>query len=347
MSKQALGIVWAVVIGLAGRGWADTLELTGGDRLTGKVESMTTGKVVLVTSYAGTLTIDRGAVSRILTDSPVKVALSNGDRILGKIDTASDGVLSIQTEFGKTQVTNRAAVVAIWLPSAVDPTLPPPPPVLAWKYSLAFDWVGKEGNSKAISVGGAADAVLSGPEMDLKFYAKGAYAKTDGSLSDRRLLGGIDFERRFQATQSWYVRDEVMKDDVQGIRFRNVLATGYGWYWFKREASDLRFRLGAGHTFTGYADPDRENDSGITIDSGARFRTKLGSRASWSTDVTFQPAVDDFANYHASHESKVSIPLVVPNLSQEFGVANQYESLPGADRKKLDTLYFIRTRLAW
>lgn len=347
MRKQLLGIVWALVLGLAGGSWADTLELTGGDRLTGKIESMTTGKVVLVTSYAGTLTIDRSAVSRILTDSPVKVALSNGDRILGKIDTAPDGALTIQTDFGRTQVTNRGAVVAVWLPSAVDPTLPPPPPVPVWKYSVAFDWVGKEGNSKAISVGGSADALLAGPEMDLKFYAKGAYAKTDGSLSDRRLLGGIDFERRFRQTQSWYTRDEVMKDDVQGIRFRNVLAAGYGSYIFKHENSDLRIRVGAGYTFTGYTDPVRENDSGISLDSGFRFRTKLGKFASWATDVTYQPYVDNFANYHIAHESKIIIPLVTPNLVQECGVGNQYESMPGADRKKLDTMYFIRTRLAW
>ena len=347
MRKSILTMSGAFILSVVGNSWGDTLELTGGDRLTGNIESISTGKIVLATAYAGKITVDQNAVKRIVTDAPMKIALSNGDRILGKIDSASDGTMTIQTDIGKLQVTNRNAVIAVWMPSAVDPTIPPPPPGLVWKYSLAIDWMGKEGNSKSVQFGAAADAVLSGPDLDLKLYAKGAYGKTDGTLSERRVLGGIDFERRFLPTQSWYTRDELMKDDVQGIRFRNVLAAGYGFYFFKRDNSDLRARVGAGYTFTGYTDPARNNDSGITLDSGFRFRTKLGKYASWATDVTYQPYVDNFANYHISHESKVVIPLVTPNLVQEFGVANQYESMPGADKKKLDTTYFVRTRLTW
>ena len=336
--------VLPVCLLLAGSTFGDTLELKGGDRFTGTIESITTGKVVIATAYAGKITIDRQAVLRVVTDHPVNVAMSNGDRVAGKIDTSPEGTITIDTSYGKLQVTNAAAVNIAWLPGATDPTLPPG---LSWKYSLAFDLLGRSGNSRAIQLGGAADAIMSGPDTDLKFYANGAYGKTDGNVSDNRILGGIDFERRFESVQSWYIRDELQKDEVQGFRFRNLLAGGYGYYLLKSDDQSLRFRGGVGHTYTAYEDPMRTDDSSISLDFGIHFRQNFGEHSVWNTDVTFQPSVEDFSNYYVTHESKLSIPLTIPNLSQEFGIANQYVSQPGADKKKLDTTYFTRTRLTW
>jgi len=341
--QMCLAAVSAVFL-LAGAAFGDTLELKGGDRFSGTIESITTGRIVITTAYAGKITVDRHVVLRVVTDHPINVAMANGDRVAGKVDTSPEGVITIDTFYGKLQVTNAAAVTIAWLPGAADPTLPPG---LVWKYGLAFDLLGRSGNSKAIQFGGAADAIMSGPDTDLKFYAKGAYGKTDGNVSDNRVLGGVDFERRFESVQSWYVRDELQKDEVQGFRLRNMLAGGYGYYLLKSDEQSLRFRAGVGHTYTAYTDPLRTDDSSISLDSGFHFCQKFGEHSVWSTDVTFQPSAEDFSNYYVTHESKLSIPLTIPNLSQEFGVANQYVSQPGADKKKLDTTYFTRTRLAW
>ncbi len=333
-------------LALAEAAQGDTLELKGGDRLSGVIESISTNTVVITNAYVGRITIDRHAVVRIVTEHSVRIALANGDRLAGAINTSPEGVVTIEASYGRLQLTNAAAVTAVWLPGAPDPTQLSQPGY-DWKHSLAFDLAGRNGNSKAIQFGGAADAIMSGPDTDLKFYAKGAYGKTDNNVSDNRALGGVDFERRFDRVQSWYTRDEIQRDDVQGIRFRNTLAGGYGYYLFKQEGRDLRLRLGVGHTYTSYTDPLQVDESSLSLDSGLHYREQLGAHAVWLTDVTFQPAVDDFANYFATHESKLSIPLKVPRLSQEFGLSNQYESQPGADKQKLDTTYFTRTRLTW
>jgi len=59
------------------------------------------------------------------------------------------------------QVTNATALCVAWLPGAPNPTAPPG---LSWKYSLAFELLGRCENSKAIQFGGAADAIMSGPD---------------------------------------------------------------------------------------------------------------------------------------------------------------------------------------
>ncbi|MFZ4394754.1 MAG: DUF481 domain-containing protein [Kiritimatiellia bacterium] len=320
------------------------IELKDGDHFSGKIESFSTDKVVLATAHAGKITIERQAVLRMVTDQPVNVAMANGDRVAGKLGVSPDGVLTIDTSYGKLQVTDATALCVAWLPGAPDPTASPG---LSWKYSMAFDLLGRSGNSKAIQFGGAADAIMSGPDTDLKFYAKGAYGKSDGNVSDNRMLGGVDFERRFSGANAWYVRDELLKDEVQGVRFRNMLAGGYGYYFYRQDDCDLRVRAGMGHTYTAYEDPLRVDDSSVSLDAGLHYREKLGAHATWLTDLTFQPLVDDFSNYYVTHESKLSIPLAIPNLSQEFGLGNQFISQPGAGMKKLDTTYFARTRLAW
>lgn len=343
-SRLCARVVLLVGLLLASGAMADTLELKGGDHLSGTIESITTGKVILATAYAGKLTIDRSVVLRISTEQPVKMAMANGDHLAGRLGTETNGTLTIETAYGRLQVTNAMALATTWLAGAPDPTLPPG---YSWKYGIAFDLSGKSGNSRSILFGGAADAIMSGPDTDLKFYTKGAYGKTDNSVSDNRLLGGVDFERRFDGNQSWYVRDELQRDDVQGIRFRNTLAGGYGYYFFRQEERDFRIRTGLGHTYTAYTDPLQTDESSMSIDTGLHYREQLGEKALWLTDIIFQPAVNNFANYYATHESKVTLPLKLPNLSQEFGLSNQYESQPGAVKQKLDTTYFTRTRLAW
>jgi putative salt-induced outer membrane protein YdiY len=355
-SSASLLLLLALGAGLlGGTARADLLEFQDGDRYSGTIERITTNQIVLVTVHAGRVTVARSAVRRIVTAAPVTMAIANGDRVTGRIDTTPDGALAINTGHGTLQFTNAAAVTTVWLTTAPDPTLPPPPPGPVWKHSLAFDLQGKSGNSRALLMGGAVDTVMSGPDTEFKLYAKGAYGKTDGSLSDHRLFGGTDFERRFTASHSWYVRDEALRDEVQGLRFRNLLSGGYGYYVFRQEARQLRLRSGLGYTYAAFMESAhtnatasaREDDSAISMDFGLRYRERIGKHLTWSTDLTFQPNVDDFANYYATHESALSIPLAVPNLTQEFGISHQYVSQPDEGKQKLDTTYFTRTRLAW
>jgi hypothetical protein len=47
---------------------ADTAVLTNGDRLTGRIEDLDGGRLVLATSYAGTVRIDLTAIAELRSD---------------------------------------------------------------------------------------------------------------------------------------------------------------------------------------------------------------------------------------------------------------------------------------
>jgi putative salt-induced outer membrane protein YdiY len=340
-----IALVTALLVAGVTRG--DLVELQGGDRFSGTIERLTTDTVVVVTSYAGTITVSRAAVVGLRTEAPVHAAMTNGERLTGKLVLTPGGILTLQTAPDRLRQTNAAALCMVWRAAAPDPMLPPAPPGAVWKHALAFDLLGKHGNAQSLQYGGGAESVLSDPATDLKLFIKGAYGKTDGSLSEDRLLGGFDWEHRFSGQHSWYVRDDVWKDDLQGVRWRNMLAGGYGYYLYKQDNRDLRTRAGVGHTYTTYTDQQRDKEASLSLDAGLRYREQLSAQAVWSTELACQPLLEDFSNYAVTHESKLSIPLAIPGLSQEFGVANQYGSQPSAGKQKLDTTYFTRTRLAW
>jgi len=353
-TKLRHGIALALCHCLAGlAGWraagcarGDTLDLVAGDHLIGRIVSVCSSNVTFTNAYAGTLHIERGLVSRLTTDEPVRLALTNGDRLLGRVAMAGTaGQLAITTSNAERHVVATGAVVAVWLPGAVDPTLPPRR--FTWKNNATFELHGQSGNTRSFYAGGGVESTVSTTNMDLKLYGRGSDGTSDDVLNERKLASGADFEQRFARVHSLYMRDEAEKDEIAGIRLRNMLFYGYGYYVYRDPDRSLRLRVGLGHTLTEYVDQEKKRDTDISADSGLKYRQKLGKYASWSTEVIYEPVVRDTSNYYVTHESLLSLPLAMANLTEEFGISNNYLSQPGSNTKPLDTTYFIRTRYAW
>ena len=71
---------------------ADTLWLDNGDRVSGKVEFLDAGKLVLRTEYAGTVSVNIARVRTFTSEEPVLVRLKNGSEYtvqLAEADTAA------------------------------------------------------------------------------------------------------------------------------------------------------------------------------------------------------------------------------------------------------------------
>jgi len=59
--------------------------MKNGDRLKGTVVSMTLGKLVFKTSYAGEITIKWDQVAKLTTEKPLEIYLRNEETLMGKV----------------------------------------------------------------------------------------------------------------------------------------------------------------------------------------------------------------------------------------------------------------------
>lgn len=334
---------------LASAASADTLFLEGGDRVSGKIVSMQGDNITFETVYAGTLTIKKNAVTKIETDEPLlaRVDPKVKDYETVTVSTSPDGSIALIPQEEKDAALSLSGVSTLWKPGAEDPDFPKKK---LWTYSAALGLGGRSGNNRSFSVNANLDAVRSSEKTTTRLYFNGAYERTDGSLVTQTLLGGLDYEYRPNGHCSWYLRDELSQNKTQGIDFRNIVAGGYGWYFWQKKKGDvvtdmLRARIGLGHNYTKYKAQD--NSSEITGDFGIRFRSQIREGIIWNTELTYVPTLDDFGDFYLHHVTTLEFPLDFLKISQELGVSNDYVSRPDSDRERLDTVWFIRFKKSW
>ncbi len=78
--------------------WADTVELSNGDRLSGQVESLDLAKLTLQTTYAGTVKIQWDQIETLSTSESFVVEFNNGESSIGSIFSPEPGSLQIGSE---------------------------------------------------------------------------------------------------------------------------------------------------------------------------------------------------------------------------------------------------------
>ena len=108
---------------LSGITAADEVHLKNGDRLTGEVKSLEEEKLVLVTSYAGEITISWSEVAALRTDKPIKVVLTDESVVEGISHSGEEKEMTLLTEKIEGGVSFRLADVKSINPKPPEPAL--------------------------------------------------------------------------------------------------------------------------------------------------------------------------------------------------------------------------------
>ena len=102
--RQVFGSVLLVLITMS-TAVADVIELKNGDRLTGRLEGVSGGKVILATSYAGEVAINLNEVVTITSEESFRIRTPSG-YIKGRFVPSVDGQ-QIESENARTTVKSR------------------------------------------------------------------------------------------------------------------------------------------------------------------------------------------------------------------------------------------------
>lgn len=217
----------SVLLGLglmASSAWGDIVVLANGDRLSGTVDSISSGRLLLITDYAGTVPIKTDMIAQLSTDDEFDLVTDEG-RVAGQFDVIN-GAQVVVAEAATTPV----AITSIRTAGQNKLALA----------SLAADWssradlsaVVSSGNSSTESYNALVESVLQrdNVEHSLSILINNEEAE---QIATKEQLD-VDYGYKRFISEKWYAAGnaEYFEDQLKDIDQRITLGAGMGYqFW--------------------------------------------------------------------------------------------------------------------
>jgi putative salt-induced outer membrane protein YdiY len=313
----------AVPFGAHANHGTDTVNVSGGAVLTGRILGVQEGKLELETAYAGLLRIDLSQVERVSTEqlppADLPVALIERQPAAPVQGTAAPKAISAS---GEEVARNR------------------------WILETGLNLTGSEGNTDKFDVAFTVDAMLEHDDDRLDLYGRYAYGTNRGNLTaDEVILGGRYSNYLFDGFGLFF-REELERDDFEGILLRSTTASGFTWRIQRERDLTVEARSGLSYRYEDYVDDGSEDFPGLDfgLDVNWRFVQWMRFRGSY----TYLPSARNFDDYILEQDSGFNLPLDVSDMWKlRFGVSSKYNSRPDEGRENLDHRYYARLIATW
>ncbi len=362
----AAALLAAGFILIATTGVADTVTLSDGSRLLGKIVRMGDGKLILETKFAGTLEIDAGLVASVATDEPVNVGMDTGDRLVGPVKwQPSVKRAVVQTQMGGIPVDVKR-IEAIWPQGAKSPeTLALEAQVAQareeaeaargkWSLSMEAGLLYQEGNNKIFTARGRIEARHKTDHDLLRIYALGHYGEDHRKRNVAEVIGGAYYEYLFTDRLFGYGSVEMEYDEFENLEFRLSTALGAGYYWIKKEHHELKTRGGIGflhETYLPWEDEDgnefRDDPTNTAqADLGLDYRIDITPWLRFTHSTTYYPTFESVRDYRLVSDTAFIFPIGDSDVWKfKLGALYQYKSIPAHGAERLDQTYYANILL--
>ncbi len=322
---------------------ADELIMKNGDRLQGKVLSMSLGKLIFETSYAGTITIDWDQVARFTTEGPMEVYLRDERTIKGKAVTAEGGKMVLQPETGPpTPPIAMAQVKTLEVPKAPE----------GWKFHVrvAAGASQESGNTRTQNYNLDGDVTLSKLPHDVKLHGEYYRELNKGAITKDKGLGSLTYKRFI--SRKWYLfgNGTAQMDKFQDLNLLASVSAGPGYQIWRSREKNLSMELGPAYAIERYSKPMQNFDNKDHREYAAGF---------WAMDFDMwffnrflrlfhhNDGLVDFKktnNWRVRTRTGVRIPLVL-RFFASLQYNYDYDNSPADNKKKYDMAYMFK--LGW
>jgi len=307
---------------------ADTITLSNGDKITGTIDELNPKSVIVITPYAGKITIDRLSVKTLESKKAVPVVTPQGERSEMYLTPLAAGTGWRQTP--------------IALPP--PPAPPPGPPRHSsylyfgpdWKNQATLGAVNTTGNDNTTAVNAGLNFHYLHKPSELTINFQGLYGTSNGqqtqSLADQNAV------YRRELTNRWYLYadDDVRYDGIKGISLQASVSAGPGYYFFRGEKFNVDLRGGPGVTYQKYFD-SQENTS-VSAEVGLRISYIINDHLNATDETIYTTAVTDPANWRLHSETALNYKLDLESgLGLKLAFNDDYDNQPSTGFKNNDT----------
>lgn len=307
---------------------AATVELTNGDRLTGKLVSMIDGTVVFQSSIFGEIKIPFDQISSLVSDSETTVALQDGSRAVGTIELDQQGNVAIrESNLQQSSGLSRADVVAF----------NPPPVSNKTKYSGRANLGGtfNRGNSDEDTLNLDAELVARTVDSRYTFGVEVNEGSSAGVTTTSNRLLSAKYDAFLTEKDYMFVLLKGESDDLADLNLRSTVGAGYGHQFYENDITNLSTEVGLSYVNEDYKIAPDEAFPSLTL--GLNYDRKFFDKAmvlfnNTSMDISLEDSKDTLLK----NKLGVRFPLTQGlNISTQLNV--DYDNQPAVGTKKTDT----------
>jgi putative salt-induced outer membrane protein YdiY len=225
---------------------AGDVYLKNGNHLSGAIVSMSEGKLVLETDFAGRLTIDWNHVEQLSTDAPLTVVMEEGATLIG--------IARPSTVPNRLLLNGESILDPLMIELSKVKAINPPderPVKLSGRINVGLNKA--SGNTD-----------MENAHVDLEFLARtvshrvtlgGAYNRSseDSRKTEDNAMGRLKHDYFLTRELYWYLKGMVERDDFKEISLRTTLGPGVGYQFFEGELMNLSVEAGPSYVYTNYS----------------------------------------------------------------------------------------------
>ena len=228
---------------------ADVVTLANGDRITGKIQRIEKGKLVISTEYAGEIKIDWSHISALTSDGPMTVQLTDESRVYGTLAGDGSSLKVLSVEGGPERDVPPGEVEAVYPGNMLQPKF-------AFSGRLNLGATQTSGNTHTGTL--HADAELIARKGRDRYTVGGAVNRSSENDAETasNALGYLKYDRFL--TKKWYAtaqgtgEHDVFKD----LYFRGTAGAGLGYQWIESARTNLALESGLDYVYSNfYSEP--------------------------------------------------------------------------------------------
>jgi putative salt-induced outer membrane protein len=353
-------------------GFADTITLKNGDRITGSVVKTDGPDLIFKGEQAGDMKVPLDNITQLTTTAPINVTTKDGQLLVGptSLDTTK---AAVQTVANGTVQADRANVTAIRsmdeqkaYQAEID-RYAHPGPLDLWAGTFDFGLGLSSGNSQTTSYNTAFNAVRATKRDKLSVYFTSLYNKQEiytvfnpnnpvlggryvSTTSANARRGGLAYSIDFSKKWFGWASFDLENNDIQQLNLRLNPAGGLGYHVFKNDSGFLDLLAGGSYNREYFAFQNPQSYGEFVV--GDEFEHIFSKRSHLHESFRFFPNLTDTGQYRINLDITAATALT-KLLSLQVSLSDRYLSnpplaiFPSAPIKNNDLIFSTGIRLTF
>lgn len=213
-----------------------------------------------------------------------------------------------------------------------------------WRGALGAGLSVTDGNSKSSAFNLNAEAVRQTANDKARLYATALYGKSSGKETANLIRGGGRYDHDISPQVFGFGGLDLERDKPGNLELRIAPSIGLGYHVIKTESTTFDVFGGVGYVRDSFFTPvfidgsQRSNYGRAELLFGEQSTHKLSASTSFRQSFTIYPNLANRGEFRSVFDAGLAVAMS-NSMSLTVGLVNRYNSDPGLNIKKSDTLF--------